>query len=366
MSTATFPPLDFADPAGHLARARADGIVIFGCGNFARDLLGAAQASGFRVHGFIVSAGAPAEHAGLPVLPLGQEPAAWRTLPLWIGVFNHLPSANYAAIRSTCESAGFTCPVLPQAYFEAVSAAMGWRYWLTERPNYARHQKALETAFAQLHDETSRRLLADTLRFRLGEIATIPGTPVDETHYFPEFLAGTREGPFSLVDAGAYDGDTLAQALTELPLREAWAFEPDPVNYERLAARARGLPIPTVCFPCGVSSSTATVAFSSGHGEASAIGGDGDMHIQVVRLDDCLPNARVDYLKFDVEGHEVEALKGATELVRRNRPILAIAGYHRWDDLWRIPAWIASLGLDYRLSFRIHTHNSFEAVFYAY
>ena len=47
-------------------------------------------------------------------------------------------------------------------------------------------------------------------------------------------------------------------------------------------------------------------------------------------------------------------------------PVLAIAGYHRRDDLWRIPAWISSLDLDYRLRFRIHAHNSFDAVFYAY
>ena len=62
----------------------------------------------------------------------------------------------------------------------------------------------------------------------------------------------------------------------------------------------------------------------------------------------------------------MEALAGAEALIRHNRPVLAIAGYHRRDDLWRIPAWITQLGLDYRLRFRIHAHNSFDAVFYAY
>ncbi len=366
MTPTPFPALTFHPDTARLADARNSGIVIFGCGNFARDLLRAAGRIGLTVHGFVVSTGQPTTYANLPVATLADLPAAWLALPLWIGVFNHLPSANYAAIRATCAQRGFTRVLLPQEYFEAVAAPMGWRYWLTGRTDYAAHEAELRAAFAQLSDEESRRLLADTLRFRLGAIATIPGTPVEATHYFPEFLNGARSGPLGLVDAGAYDGDTLAQALTRLPLREAWAFEPDPLNFARLAERARTLPVPTVCFPCGLSSATASVAFSSGNGEASAIGGDGNMHIQVVRLDDCLPNARADYLKFDVEGHEIEALRGATALVQRNRPILAIAGYHRWDDLWRIPAWIASLGLDYRLSFRIHTHNSFEAVFYAY
>ena len=115
-----------------------------------------------------------------------------------------------------------------------------------------------------------------------------------------------------------------------------------------------------------MSSINGNLAFSGGHGEASTLGGAGNSHVQVVRLDDCLPNSRVGYLKLDVEGHEIEALTGAEALIRRNRPILAIAGYHRWDDLWRIPAWIAGLDLGYRLRFRIHAHNSFDAVFYAY
>lgn len=62
----------------------------------------------------------------------------------------------------------------------------------------------------------------------------------------------------------------------------------------------------------------------------------------------------------------MEALAGAEPLIRSNRPILAIAGYRRRDDLWRIQAWISSLDLDYRLRFRIHAYNFFNAVFYAY
>lgn len=366
MSHTAFPALDFAPPDELAAQARAQGIVIFGCGGFARDLLAAARQAQIPVHGFVVSSGAAAEHAGLPVLPLGAAPAAWHALLLWIGVFNHTPSARYAVIRETCEAVGFTRIVAPTAFFEQVQDSLGWRYWLTDRANYARHRPALEAAFARLDDEPSRQLFAGILAFRLGRTWTIPGAPGDEPHYFPDVVRHARPGPLGLVDVGAYDGDTVAQAIDSLPIREVWAFEPDPANFERLAARARTLPVPTVCFPCGASSSTAMLSFSSGQGEASAIGGGGDLRIQVVKLDDCLPNARVEYLKFDVEGHEADALRGAAGLIRRNRPILAIAGYHRWDDLWRIPAWIDGLDLGYRLSFRVHTHNSFDAVFYAY
>ncbi|WP_374494054.1 FkbM family methyltransferase [Zoogloea sp.] len=366
MSATGFPSLSFEDADAALVEARRDGVLIFGCGSFARDLHAALVGLGITVRGFVVSRGAASRFADLPVAPLTALPGGWTTLPLWIGVFNREPGSDHAALASACEAAGFSRVLLPQQYCEALGGSMGWRYWLDERQGYAARASELHDSFAQLEDEPSRAFLADILRYRLGQIRGIPSAPVCGPQYFPDFLTGLARGPLGFVDAGAYNGDTLAEARRHLPLREAWAFEPDPANFPLLAERARSLGIPVTCLPCGVSSENASLAFSGGHGEASTLGGEGNSHIQVLRLDDCLPNARVDYLKLDVEGHEMEALTGAEALIRRNRPILAIAGYHRRDDLWRIPAWIASLDLNYRLRLRIHAHNSFDAVFYAY
>ena len=40
---------------------------------------------------------------------------------------------------------------------------------------------------------------------------------------------------------------------------------------------------------------------------------------------------------MDIEGCEYEALDGARECIKKNRPILAICAYHRRDDLLRLP-----------------------------
>lgn len=365
MSQPDFPSLHVNNDAD-LARIRRNGVLIFGCGSFARDVHRAAVALGIPVLGFVVSSGAATHCAGLPVAPLATLPAGWTNHPLWIGVFNREAVSNYARIIDACCTAGFAPPVLPQLYYAELADALGWRYWLAAPTAYAAHHNALAAVFDRLEDTDSRQLLADLLRFRLGQIATIPNAPASGAQYFPDFLCARPREPLGFVDAGAFDGDTLADAVQYLPLREAWAFEPDADNFPRLAQRARQLPVPVTCLPCGVSSANRSLAFTGGHGEASSLGDGGNTHIQVVRLDDCLPNAQVDYLKLDVEGHELEALAGAEGLIRRHRPQLAIAGYHRWDDLWRIPEWIAGLGLDYRLRLRIHAHNGFDAVFYAY
>jgi len=58
---------------------------------------------------------------------------------------------------------------------------------------------------------------------------------------------------------------------------------------------------------------------------------------------------RVDFLKLDVEGAELAALRGAEEVIRRSRPKLAVSVYHHEADFAQIPAWIDDLGLGYEL-----------------
>jgi FkbM family methyltransferase len=83
---------------------------------------------------------------------------------------------------------------------------------------------------------------------------------------------------------------------------------------------------------------------------------------ETVTLDelvDRLELRRVDLLKLDVEGAELAALKGASRVLEQHRPKLAVALYHKREDLIEIPRHIEELGLGYRL-FLDHTSPGWE------
>ncbi len=74
---------------------------------------------------------------------------------------------------------------------------------------------------------------------------------------------------------------------------------------------------------------------------------------------------RVDFLKVDVEGADLGVLQGAAETIRAHRPRLAIACYHKPDDLVQIPDFIASLGVEYRWYLQCSTMTEIDTVAFA-
>ena len=74
---------------------------------------------------------------------------------------------------------------------------------------------------------------------------------------------------------------------------------------------------------------------------------------------------RVDFIKLDIEGSELRALRGAERTLHRWRPTLAVALYHRLQDFVEIPRYIADLGLGYRLYLGHYTIHAEETILFA-
>jgi len=73
----------------------------------------------------------------------------------------------------------------------------------------------------------------------------------------------------------------------------------------------------------------------------------------------------VDFIKMDIEGAEMPALKGAVESIKRFKPKLAISVYHKPDDMIVIPEFIRSLNPGYKFYLDYYTIVGHEVMLYA-
>jgi hypothetical protein len=97
----------------------------------------------------------------------------------------------------------------------------------------------------------------------------------------------------------------------------------------------------------------------------SMISEEGESFIQCVALDHVIPGFKPTFISMDVEGVELEALKGAEMLIKENKPDLGICVYHAPNHIWDIPLFIESLHLGYKFFLRNYTSFVSETVFYA-
>jgi FkbM family methyltransferase len=88
---------------------------------------------------------------------------------------------------------------------------------------------------------------------------------------------------------------------------------------------------------------------------------------ETVTIDETLERlglSRVDFIKMDIEGAELAALRGAETSIRKHRPKLAISLYHSVEDMQTIPRYLAGLDLGYRFYLDHHTIYENETVLF--
>jgi FkbM family methyltransferase len=228
----------------------------------------------------------------------------------------------------------------------------------------------IAAAYELWTDEFSRREFVAQLKWRLAADFDSMADPVSEEIYFPTdlFTLGSRE---FFVDCGAFDGDTVAAFLKAVSgeFTRILAFEPDPVNFQKLSAQVGNLPRDVSrrieLRQAATGAATGRVAFAALGTDGSSIG-SGDAEAECVALDTVFPSGLPPTLvKMDIEGSELEALNGCRTTIANHQPALAICAYHRQADLWHIPLLIHSIHARYRLAVRPHRIEGWDVVCYA-
>jgi FkbM family methyltransferase len=99
-------------------------------------------------------------------------------------------------------------------------------------------------------------------------------------------------------------------------------------------------------------------------GEASGPN-DGPLTLTIDDLVQRQNLTKVDFIKMDIEGAELHALRGATQTIQHQKPKLAISVYHDLTHFFEVPGFLDSLDIGYRFFLRHYTIHAEETVLFA-
>lgn len=223
----------------------------------------------------------------------------------------------------------------------------------------------MRRSYNALADYLSKMIFKAMIEARFRKNTDLLGATCEKEQYFPaDIFELTDEEVF--VDAGAFDGDTIDMFLahTNNKYKYIYAFEPDKTNYNSLIRHNDKENVKI--YNAGLYCDNMETAFSASKGGSSKIAREGEDAVKVFRFDELeLPEKEITFVKMDIEGSELAALRGMEETIKRNKPKLAICIYHKFEDLWELPLYIKSLVPEYRLYIRNYTSYLDEIVLYA-
>lgn len=204
---------------------------------------------------------------------------------------------------------------------------------------------------------------------RIVDVCTI-----EESYFIKQVLDYFQDRTFTLVDAGAYTGELLrAINVSGLNVGKWYCFEVEKNNYECLKRNLEKSRLPAgmefVCENFGLWSEQKELQVIN-QGTASKVVERVDDNYsefcRMVTIDEYFKNIKVDMIKMDIEGAEMDALLGGIQTIKRDIPLLAISIYHYVDDYYRIMQFLLNnTGRKYRYYIRQHAMIYGETILYA-
>lgn len=189
------------------------------------------------------------------------------------------------------------------------------------------------------------------------------------TQYFDEMIEFQEDEVF--VDCGGYDGYTSLHfaELSKGKYKKIYIAEPDEKNVNIMLNNSNFPSLNAEIIPVAVWHQKEILRFSSGQLDCSKVDSAGDLCLNADSLDNFFSDKSVEdvptFIKMDIEGSELNALKGAEEIILKRKPKLAISVYHKPEDIIEIANYLMCLVPEYRFYLRHYSTYLDETVLYA-
>ena len=247
---------------------------------------------------------------------------------------------------------------------------------------YCMEIEKLQFLYDSLECKSSKKVLRKILKASLSDDNTEYEKIYNENQYFalPQFTNVGIDDIF--VDCGAYVGDTIERYIFNRlgVFNKIYAFEPGEKQREAMQYRIERLKKEwalednaIIVVPSALGEKNRQTKMN---GTKSLMGynllvenTEYDVElINCVTLDDFFSGIeeKPTFIKVDVEGYELELLKGARNIIEKEKPLLALSVYHKPEDLWEIFDFIRGIRSDYKFDLLHHSAFEAETVLYCY
>ena len=240
-----------------------------------------------------------------------------------------------------------------------------YRLYLTE------HWNEIEHLYESLADEKSKVTLLNILKGRISGNPDWFTATLDPNLDYPQGVISFGENEV-LVEPGANDGETFLEFVRRCPhYRAAYLFEPEPCFYEKLchiAMQEEKKEKMVHIIPKGAWDSETELQFvSTGSRTGSFVlspNYGANKTIKTTTVDMAVPEPFT-YMKMDIEGAEMKALRGAERHILAFRPKLGVSIYHKSTDLLDVWNYLRALVPNYCFYLRNHTQVWDDSILYA-
>jgi FkbM family methyltransferase len=233
---------------------------------------------------------------------------------------------------------------------------------LFDQPFFDENRARIERVRRSFADECSCHVFDCAVEYKLtGRIAPLRDCFTARSETLSLIMPGLKRQSGSVfMDVGAFDGDTIQEflELTDNNFDNIIAVEPDVKNLRKLRRRHCALGDETlVTVNAAVCDRDGETAFHMGGGMHGSIHSNRQNTVVPCATVDTLaatfaPGQPITYINIDAEGAEAAVLNGAAQTIKRDKPVMIIAAYHRPRDILDLPEQILALNPEYTLYLR--------------
>jgi len=239
-----------------------------------------------------------------------------------------------------------------------------------ESKKYLKNKNLIDNVSKKLNDQLSKKIYSEIISFYFGNELNFPSiTSSDSKFQYIDTTVPLKKKYKSIVNCGAYDGEVYKRFKKKYSDAYYFLIEPDLYNFNKLKNLKKSKKTSLFCL--ALSRKPSIQIIETGLLTNSSIINEKTYNgtynfTPSMSLDSLFYNFNIgfDFINFDIEGSELNALQGSKKTFVKYKPDIAISIYHKVEHLWKIPLFINSLLPNKKLFIRNYSGLPSETILY--